>query len=207
MLGSDSDDEKALGMTLLTRYTNESFETQKDWANWLSAKRSKLFFTEAGGYKWLVNERLTKDVKKATPKPALEMPVSAKASARTPFVSTMSIETDGDGYVLNVNVDIFEGWHAYDVVRETSAYRSVQFELELPEGVRQVEKWDRPLSRPSADAPGVTTYTGNISFSCRVAVEDLASEGEISCVVSYQVCDHQSCRPPSTEKHKVAITP
>lgn len=208
MLGADSEEVKTLGQTLLTRYTSQSFETQKDWANWLEAKRSKLFFTEAGGYKWLVNERVTKDVtRKPLREPVLENPVSAEASARTPFASSMSVEKDKDGYVLNVNVDIFDGWHAYDRVTETSAYRPIKLKLELPEGVTQVGEWDRPISRPSADTPGVTTFTGNVDFRCRISIDDLESAAEIVCKVSYQVCDERSCRPPSTEKLATTIKP
>jgi hypothetical protein len=40
---------------ILKRYTEENFATAKEWKKWLKKNRSKLFFTESGGYKWLVN--------------------------------------------------------------------------------------------------------------------------------------------------------
>ncbi|TNJ46961.1 hypothetical protein KFZ70_05915 [Tamlana fucoidanivorans] len=40
---------------ILNRYTEENFETADEWQNWFDTNKNKLFFTEAGGYKWLVN--------------------------------------------------------------------------------------------------------------------------------------------------------
>ncbi|PKQ63905.1 hypothetical protein BZG02_07800 [Labilibaculum filiforme] len=40
---------------VLRKYTMEDFKTAKEWKKWLKKNRSKLFFTEAGGYKWLIN--------------------------------------------------------------------------------------------------------------------------------------------------------
>jgi rRNA maturation endonuclease Nob1 len=40
---------------ILSRYTREKFSTANEWKQWLDANRKKLFFTDAGGYVWLVN--------------------------------------------------------------------------------------------------------------------------------------------------------
>ncbi|MEM7165008.1 MAG: hypothetical protein AAF581_06055 [Planctomycetota bacterium] len=45
----------ALGQRLLERYTDQQLETHEAWSRWLQQHRQRLFFTEAGGYKWLVN--------------------------------------------------------------------------------------------------------------------------------------------------------
>ncbi|WP_242132571.1 hypothetical protein [Aestuariivivens marinum] len=44
-----------LAHKILKRYTDESFESANEWRNWYKNNKNKLFFTEAGGYKWLVN--------------------------------------------------------------------------------------------------------------------------------------------------------
>ncbi len=44
-----------LGERLLHRYTNESFATADEWRQWYDSNRNKLFFTEIGGYKFMVN--------------------------------------------------------------------------------------------------------------------------------------------------------
>lgn len=40
---------------ILARYTTEEFETPKQWRKWYNKNKKKLFFTETGGYIWMVN--------------------------------------------------------------------------------------------------------------------------------------------------------
>lgn len=42
---------------ILERYTLCRFKTKKEWQNWYKKYQDKLFFTESGGYLWLVNSR------------------------------------------------------------------------------------------------------------------------------------------------------
>lgn len=44
-----------LAKRVLVRYTDEDFATAAEWSKWLKTNKDKLFFTESGGYKWLVN--------------------------------------------------------------------------------------------------------------------------------------------------------
>lgn len=44
-----------LALRVLRRYTAEDFTTAKEWSSWLSKNRSKLFFTETDGYRFMVN--------------------------------------------------------------------------------------------------------------------------------------------------------
>ena len=39
---------------ILERYTNESFETSKEWITWFMKNQKKLFFSEGDGYKYIV---------------------------------------------------------------------------------------------------------------------------------------------------------
>jgi hypothetical protein len=52
----ETNDQPELAQKLLTKYTTESFTTAKQWKKWLKKNRDKLFFTETGGYKWMVNQ-------------------------------------------------------------------------------------------------------------------------------------------------------
>ena len=47
-----SDDE--LAARILARYTNESFDSAGAWREWVDANRDRLYFTETGGYKFLI---------------------------------------------------------------------------------------------------------------------------------------------------------
>jgi hypothetical protein len=43
-----------LALRILGRYTNKTYSDAKDWKNWLDTNRSRLFFTDVGGFKFLV---------------------------------------------------------------------------------------------------------------------------------------------------------
>lgn len=47
--------QTTLAKRVLKRYTTERFDSAKAWSKWYKTNKNKLFFTEAGGYKWLVN--------------------------------------------------------------------------------------------------------------------------------------------------------
>ena len=53
--GSASPTEQAkTAMTMLKRYTTESFRTKAEWQQWLAANHDRLFFSDFGGYKFYV---------------------------------------------------------------------------------------------------------------------------------------------------------
>ncbi|MEJ2884787.1 hypothetical protein [Pedobacter sp. GR22-6] len=44
-----------LALKVLKRYTGEGFSTAKDWSDWLTKNKKKLFFSETNGYRFIVN--------------------------------------------------------------------------------------------------------------------------------------------------------
>lgn len=52
----DQEAQAELAKKLLKKYTTEKFTTAKEWKKWLKKNRSKLFFTEVGGYKWMIEK-------------------------------------------------------------------------------------------------------------------------------------------------------
>ena len=51
---STNADKAARAKRLLTRYTNESFDTTAEWEQWLKDNRDRMFFSDVGGFKWYV---------------------------------------------------------------------------------------------------------------------------------------------------------
>jgi hypothetical protein len=47
-------EKKDLALRVLKRYTRESFADAQEWRAWLEKNRDHLFFTDTGGYKFLV---------------------------------------------------------------------------------------------------------------------------------------------------------
>ncbi|HWB13139.1 MAG TPA: hypothetical protein VG826_28195 [Pirellulales bacterium] len=50
-------DHAELAQRILKRYTTENFKEPAQWRAWLEQHRERLFFTDAGGYKFLVNSQ------------------------------------------------------------------------------------------------------------------------------------------------------
>jgi hypothetical protein len=196
----DSKETAAVGRTLLQRYTEESFETAAEWNAWLDQNRSRLFFTEAGNYKWLVNTLVE-------PVETVQRPM-VNATPRMPFASGAYVEKIGDNRLqLTVEVDIFMGWHAYDLVPTNSAYVPLRVSLTLPAGVSQVGEWQRPPSHASIESQGLTIFEGRLELKCELAVEKITSPADVICNISYQVCDERMCMEPMNDRLTVSVSP
>jgi hypothetical protein len=50
----DDPSNAAKARTLLARYTTVSFDSPQQWRQWFAANRGRIFFTDVGGYKFLV---------------------------------------------------------------------------------------------------------------------------------------------------------
>jgi hypothetical protein len=189
MLANDSTAQT--GQALLERYTANAFSTAAEWKEWLESNRSKLFFTEAGGYQWLVN--------------TIQAPRELKASPRQPLASQASVTANGaDSFTLTIDIDILNGWHAYERVPANSPYTPLEIQLDLPQGVQRVGDWKKPLAHFSHEAPGLTVYEGRVAFVCQLRAPSLALASQAVCKLRYQVCDANMCMPPSTMHLTVA---
>lgn len=51
----EKNDQSELALKMLRKYTAEDFSSAKEWRSWFDKNKSKLFFTETGGYRFLVN--------------------------------------------------------------------------------------------------------------------------------------------------------
>ncbi len=49
------DDRAELALRVLKKYTGENFATAKEWSKWFSKNKSKLFFSETNGYRFMIN--------------------------------------------------------------------------------------------------------------------------------------------------------
>jgi hypothetical protein len=50
----DDPSKATAAQTLLSRYTRVSFDTPQQWRQWFDANRDRIFFTDVGGYKFVV---------------------------------------------------------------------------------------------------------------------------------------------------------
>jgi hypothetical protein len=53
----EKNDRPELALRLLKRYTGENFDIPGQWRAWLDKNRSRLFFSDVGGYKFFLDTR------------------------------------------------------------------------------------------------------------------------------------------------------
>lgn len=193
MLGSQ--EEADLARTLLERYTNEAFASAAEWGTWLEQNSAQLFFSDSAGYKWLVNKSSARPLEAGAKRPDL------KPTEKNPLDSDLVLEDLGDGqHKLTVHVSVLEGWHAYGTTPATSPYVAMKVEANLPPGVTLDGEWTQPAGRPDLESPGLTLLEGDVHYSCKLNVApEAAADAQVSCVLSYQVCDKNMCLPPQTD--------
>ncbi len=202
-----------LARKLLERYTDERFETAGEWAAWLGANRERLFFTEVGGYKWLVDTTAPRSAKPsrqvrasaarkivlADRGDAASAPTKLEPTGADPVVGAATVRTKQDGkQEVVLRVAILDGWHGYRDVPDGSPYVPMTVALDLPAHVKRAGDWTLPAASPAPEDPTLTLYEGEIEFRCEL-VGLVPLGGKITCNLSYQVCDEQMCLPPAME--------
>jgi len=205
-----SGDRADLAATLLTRYTDQTFDTAAEWSAWLSANREQLFFTDAGGYKWLSSLRPTATAKapKATPEATAGAATSEprEPSRMEPLTAGLSAaRTDEATVRVTLAVRILRGWHAYDDVPKGEPYAALAPSLELPDGTLLEADWSRPASRPDRGNPRMTLFQGDLEFVVELPEQVLENNRALVCSLRYQVCDEDLCMPPTTERLTIQL--
>jgi hypothetical protein len=136
-------DRPELASRVLKRYTTHDFADAKGWRSWLEANRGRLFFTDVGGFKWMVApEALIKDSgpvsgraaasrngEAMAPEPDREHPVVAEARL------TPATLRAGEALTLVVRVRTAPTWHVYAVGGSNGPGVPTTLTLKLPKGV------------------------------------------------------------------------
>lgn len=210
-----NDLEKDIAETILKRYTLCRFETAKEWRDWYNRYHDKLFFTEGGGYLWLVNTfenvpgndyrvRLAEEEeaymakKRAGGRPGA--PVQLTDDRNPVYLQAEAVNTE-KGKDIVVFQKIHPGYHTYAVVPSDEVFVVTTVEIELPAGYEKVG----PLYVPEAqllDASGTTVYRGTGEFRQAVKGE---GEGEATVTVTYQCCNNNTCLVPETKTFTVKL--
>lgn len=198
--------DTALAQRILERYTAERFTTAAAWRNWLSVNRDRLFYTEAGGFKFMVNTYLApkipvKQVESEWPEKA-DLPV---ADAAEPVTLSAKLVGIAHKKQLVLHVSIIKGWHIYAYVPDNSPFIQSQAFLELPQGVKATADWQNPSGIPFAGNDGVFIYEGEVNFMTTIDTSKLKPGDTIKCGLYYQACDKNKCFPPTRKVVDIKI--
>ena len=186
---------------VLERYTLCRFSTPQEWREWYEANKERMFFTEAGGWLFLVDTRDASvpgnDYAIREQRVADAVAVRAEGLVtddKNPVLAEMTVEegTDGDKVVV-VRMKIHSGYHIYAIVQPTDAFIPTTLDFVLPAGYEKVGELQCPSFRGYGDA-GTTIYEDEAEF--RQVIRGNGG-GTVQCTIGYQCCDAHICFPPS----------
>ena len=216
--------DKAIGMweagervakarRILTRYTLCRFATPAEWRAWFEANKSRLFFTEGGGWVFLVNTRDknvpgndysvlqadagTEAVSSGSALAGTALSETAATDDRNPVVVSADIEhLSGGRRQIVVKIKIHPGYHIYARVAKSDPFIATEVKIDLPEGIEPVGELQRPAGRVYNQA-GTMVYEKEAVFRQEITGE---AEADLVCHVCYQCCDDTICMTPTEKK-------
>ena len=191
---------------ILERYTLCTFETPAEWSAWFKKYRKQIFFTEAGGWVYMIdgpqtlpgNDYKAREKKAAAAARAAEMAAAGgETSQEEPVQVSGSVVKNERGMAVELKMQIHPGFHIYRTVAASDAYQPLKVTVTAPAGVTVGE-----LIAPEAKAfgtAGTTIYEDAVSVM--VPLTGTAS-GEVTCKVEWQCCDAHVCMPPVEKELK-----
>ena len=202
LLEEGKDTEKA--KRILARYTLVDFPDAKGWRNWYKTNKDRLFWTESGGWLFLINSREpgVNDYRMHEAHQALRRLQPGKTNDNNPVAMvTDVVPLQEGGYMLYVKVNIHPGYHIYGNVAVSDAFTPTVVTVELPSGYNAVGGVNYPMAK-YYNSSGTTIYTGEVVFSQKISGP---RRGELKCSISYQCCDAHICFPPDTETFMIKL--
>jgi len=202
-------DDAVTGRTLLERYTLCRFATPAEWKEWLNANRDRMFFTESGGWLWLVNTLdptvpgndysvLTAPAQTA---PAAPVTPAGDTDRNNPVALKAEIADAPAGMKdVVITMTVHDDFHTYAFVADDDPFIATEVTVDLPEGYEKSGELITPTPSPSATA--TTYYTGNGTFRQRIKGN---GGGKVTCKVRYQACDASMCMPPVTKTFELEL--
>ncbi len=199
-----------LARRILHRYTLCRFATAEEWRNWYDTYQDQLFFTESGGWLWLVN---TQDrsvpgndyrvLETENPTVATLPSAEGQLSKDNPVeLSAAMVNTPDGAKEIVVKMDIFTDFHTYGQVSSKDPFVPTTISISLPEGYQLAGTLRSPLATPLAKGSDTTVFTTEALFRQVISGE---GEGEAVVTVSYQACDATMCYPPTEKQIKVQL--
>lgn len=204
----ESGKDVVMAQRLLERYTTQNFTKATDWRKWLDQNRNNLFYTESGGFKFMVNTygktaptgeqqsyHLTKAIIGGEPTTADPVSVSAR------FIPGNGNKKDS----LLIEAKILKGWHIYAYVSKDNPFVVTETRLELPEGATADKDWKTTAAIPYPGNQGMFIFEGNVSFRLLIDYSQAKAGSKIKCGLYYQVCDETKCYPPKEKILEIPI--
>lgn len=169
--------------------------------------QQQLFFSEAGGWYWLVDSgdpttpgndystvlREKKEKIEAQKRKVEQSLATAATTDAEPVAATAIVQdywrTQKD---ITIKLRIKDGYHIYDNVSSSDPYLPTKINVELSDGYTLEGSMKKPKAK-ALNSTGTTTLEGDVMFQQRI---DGIGKGKAKVTISFQCCDDHVCLPP-----------
>ena len=192
--------QKSRAKRILTRYTLCRFDTPQEWRQWYETYKDRLFFTESGGWLWLVNSTDPStpgndySVLKQMDKPSdgnKDMD-KQQPTADNPVIVSASIADVGGKKAVKLLFKMYKGFHIYEKVASSDSYIPLVIHYDLSNSYKLSGDAIMPKALPFGTS-GTTIFSEELTI---VQPFEGSGSGTAKVIVSYQACDDHVCIPP-----------
>jgi hypothetical protein len=196
---------------ILSRYTLCEFTSPQQWRNWFNTYRNRIFFTEAGGWYYMVKgdpslpgndysvAKKRKDSQKtdaALTAEQSQQPTATEAaeplSSTNPVSLQAKAQAEGKKVNIEVTIDFYPGFHVYSHVGKNDPYIPLSVEVEVPSGAK-LEDVALPQGKKFG---GEGTYIYDSKTTIKKTLSCSSLPDSVTVTVGYQTCDDKVCQPP-----------
>ena len=205
-------DEVARAKRILERYTLCDFDTPSEWRKWFNSNKKKLFFTESGGWFFLVNDSptavgndysiLEKRKAMAEAAKAESLSVGEPDDKNPVIVSSRASEQGANEVEVTIQLNIMPSYHIYKVVSDQDPYLPLKLSFDLPGGCKLMGEPVYPVAK-GYGTTGTTMFEGKIVIKQLISCKQVPES--IGFTISFQCCNETICFPPEEKHFEVAI--
>lgn len=196
----ENGEDTLLAERVLRRYTLCRFDQPSDWRKWYETYKDKMFFSESGGWLWLINT-LDKSVPGtdysiiSKNEEIVNLPeLTSMTDNKNPVMASALInKLEEDSYEVVIRMKIHQGYHTYAQVSEQEPFIPTVVNIEIPSDYKKEGELKTPVFKKSGSA-GTTIFEGDGIFRQKIRGK---GNGEVKCTISYQCCDNTICFPPA----------
>ncbi len=195
---------------ILDRYTLCDFETAKEWRAWYKKYRKKMFFTESGGWVFMISGPSSLPGNDAYARIRRNAEAERQQEEQTSFLSTPTYEdpvsiaakwvSENKGGYIELSFSLYQGFRLYKEVSSKDPFTPLSVGTSAPAGIF-IGELITPPSRPLGNR-GNSVYENDFTISIPV---DGGISGPVTCTISWQSCDDKICLPPQKREFKVMV--
>ncbi|MCF0165419.1 MAG: hypothetical protein HUJ92_09045, partial [Bacteroidales bacterium] len=207
LLGDKSSAE--MGQRILNRYTLRKFRTQEEWKEWFASNKNKIFFSESGGWVYLVNtteegENDYRNWRNYFTLNVESLKIAEATSSQNPVSFSAEAQTLLQGEIrLVLKAHIQPTYHIYGYVSKDEPFIATKVEFVLPENCHKIGDVKASDGQPMGTT-GTVIYENEAEYS---QIFYASEPVKVECKVSYQCCNESICFQPKDETFTFTVNP